>query len=79
MYMKCYIGKGIRDGLDNAENRSVGATAVLRLAFVRLISPRIEPHQPSTATPSHRIRTSTQAHFIAKSNGFTSSALRTIF
>ena len=31
MYMKCYIGKGIRDGLDNAENRSVrwarGSTA----------------------------------------------------
>jgi hypothetical protein len=23
MYMKCYIGKGLRDGLDNAENRSV--------------------------------------------------------
>ena len=23
MYMKCYIGKGIRDGLDNAENRPV--------------------------------------------------------
>ena len=23
MYMKCYIGKGLRDGLDNAENRPV--------------------------------------------------------
>ena len=23
MYMKCYFGKGIRDGLDDAENRPV--------------------------------------------------------
>ena len=23
MYMKCYIGKGLRDGLDNAEDRSI--------------------------------------------------------